>query len=157
MDNVNFHFMKKVSDHKVMLHRVRQAVQRALHSGKLVKRACERCGSRQSESHHEDYSKPLDVMWLCDICYLQRHYEMDGEIDCKWCGDKRPCGKNHSHERRQERYRRMGLMNYLLSGIDVEAWKKVKIKAINEGVTVKDVILALLMLWVEGRVKIKAS
>lgn len=41
------------------------AVNNAVVRGKLVKLACEVCGNTKSEAHHADYSKPLDVMWLC--------------------------------------------------------------------------------------------
>lgn len=38
----------------------------AIRSGKLTKQPCEVCGSDTDvEAHHEDYSKPLDVHWLC--------------------------------------------------------------------------------------------
>jgi hypothetical protein len=57
---------------------------RAIARGKLnlavlkrqVKRQpCERCGATPAEAHHEDYSKPLDVQWLCNT----HHKEADAE------------------------------------------------------------------------------
>src|SRR3990172_2633127 len=44
-----------------------------LKRGKLIKENCESCGSIQSQMHHEDYSKPLFVTWLCRICHLEKH------------------------------------------------------------------------------------
>ena len=32
---------------------------------KLVKKPCEICGSIQVYAHHDDYSKPFEVRWLC--------------------------------------------------------------------------------------------
>ena len=41
-------------------------VQKALRSGALKKSGCEVCGiEKLVHGHHEDYSKPLDVNWLC--------------------------------------------------------------------------------------------
>ena len=37
----------------------------ALKRGELVKRPCFVCQSWQSEMHHADYGKPLDVIWVC--------------------------------------------------------------------------------------------
>jgi len=43
-----------------------RAVGNAIRDGRLNRGPCEVCGSRESvEGHHEDYSKPLDVRWLC--------------------------------------------------------------------------------------------
>lgn len=51
-------------------------VQYALRAGKLIKKPCGVCGSEKSEAHHEDYDKPLDVMWLCRIHHRQRDKEL---------------------------------------------------------------------------------
>ena len=37
----------------------------ALRSGKLIKKPCEVCEREDAEKHHDDYSKPLEVRWLC--------------------------------------------------------------------------------------------
>jgi hypothetical protein len=43
----------------------RTAVGNAVRDGRLAKLPCEVCGSSESQAHHHDYSKPLDVRWLC--------------------------------------------------------------------------------------------
>jgi ribosomal protein S27AE len=52
-------------------------VSRAIKSGKLVRKNCKRCGNENSLAHHEDYDKPLDVIWLCQPCHKQRHKEIN--------------------------------------------------------------------------------
>jgi hypothetical protein len=51
-------------------------VSSAIKSGVLVRSKCERCGDEKSVAHHEDYDKPLEVMWLCQPCHKQRHKEL---------------------------------------------------------------------------------
>ncbi|WP_217678409.1 hypothetical protein [Falsochrobactrum tianjinense] len=49
------------------------AVQRALSSGELIKPPCEVCGDVQVDAHHDDYSKPLSVRWLCRQHHTRLH------------------------------------------------------------------------------------
>jgi hypothetical protein len=56
--------------------RAETAVARAIRQGRLVRLPCERCSSPRSQGHHEDYSKPLDVMWLCAKHHGERHREL---------------------------------------------------------------------------------
>ncbi len=53
-----------------------QAVSQAIRCGKISRLPCERCGNEKSLGHHEDYDKPLDVVWLCQPCHKQRHKEI---------------------------------------------------------------------------------
>ena len=48
------------------------AVSNAIRDGKLQKGLCEVCGSSSVQAHHDDYSKPLDVRWLC----IEHHNEV---------------------------------------------------------------------------------
>lgn len=47
---------------KIMAHMM---VKAAKMSGTLVRQPCETCGSTFVQAHHDDYSKPLEVRWLC--------------------------------------------------------------------------------------------
>lgn len=68
---------KKSDDRQKQVHperiRARQLVAEALRSGRLKKRPCEKCGSRNVHAHHEDYSRPLVVKWLCEEHHRQIH------------------------------------------------------------------------------------
>jgi hypothetical protein len=44
----------------------------AVRNGSLKKLPCF-CGETKVQAHHEDYSKPLDVMWLCKIHHILIH------------------------------------------------------------------------------------
>lgn len=46
---------------------------RAIRSGELVPEPCDVCGRLPTEGHHDDYSKPLDVRWLCHKHHSEVH------------------------------------------------------------------------------------
>ena len=48
----------------------------AVKRGEIKRRPCEVCGEPKSHGHHEDYSRPLDVMWLCSTHHAKRHAEL---------------------------------------------------------------------------------
>lgn len=43
---------------------------------------CEGCGEAPSRlhGHHEDYSKPLDVVWLCPKCHRAAHFNKEARV-----------------------------------------------------------------------------
>ena len=51
----------------------RSMLQRAVISGKVVKTACFICGDSRVQGHHPDYSRPLDVIWLCVRHHTEAH------------------------------------------------------------------------------------
>lgn len=52
----------------------------AIRSGKMKKQPCEVCGSvKHVHGHHDDYTKPLDVRWLCSACHSDHHKELREE------------------------------------------------------------------------------
>jgi hypothetical protein len=46
----------------------------ALKTGKLKRQPCEVCGETKVDGHHEDYSKPLEVRWLCRKHHNEIHH-----------------------------------------------------------------------------------
>lgn len=53
------------------------AVSNAIRRGDLVRPGCcSSCGvADRIEAHHPDYSKPLEVEWLCQTCHTEAHRE----------------------------------------------------------------------------------
>jgi hypothetical protein len=54
----------------------RQVTRRAVAKGILTRLPCQVCGDLFTEAHHHDYSKPLDVRWLCFICHRKEHGQL---------------------------------------------------------------------------------
>lgn len=52
--------------------RARDKVHQAIAKGLLKREGCEICGAT-AEAHHDDYSKPLDVRWLCRAHHAEHH------------------------------------------------------------------------------------
>jgi len=64
----------RANSHKVKAQR---AVHVAIRRGQIQRQPCEVCGDPKTDAHHPDYSKPLDVNWLC-----RRHHQ-------QWHADRR--------------------------------------------------------------------
>lgn len=77
------------SAHKRKAHRV---LARAVKNKHIIKPdACNRCCKPgQLNAHHSDYSKPLDVIWVCRSCHAWIH----GGV-CVGVAKNRPRGEAH--------------------------------------------------------------
>lgn len=56
-----------------LMERAHIAVWSAIAAAKLKKQPCEICGNPRTDGHHDDYSKPLAVTWLCRKHHAERH------------------------------------------------------------------------------------
>jgi hypothetical protein len=56
-------------------YKAHTALNNAIRDGRLKKRPCEVCRRRDSHAHHADYSKPLEVRWLCPVHHKLAHKE----------------------------------------------------------------------------------
>lgn len=62
-----------------------QMVNNAVRSGKLKKLPCEVCGStKRIHGHHDDYSKPLSVRWLCPKHHAEHHLMLREKERGQW-------------------------------------------------------------------------
>lgn len=63
--------------------RVRAITRDRINRGKLVRQPCEVCGEIKVDAHHDDYSKPLEVRWLCRLHHRQHHAKLKEQDDEK--------------------------------------------------------------------------
>lgn len=63
---------KRFKDRNPMKRAAHIAVNNALRDGRLQRQPCEQCGAKD-QAHHDDYSKPLDVRWLCTTHHAEWH------------------------------------------------------------------------------------
>lgn len=75
-------------------------------------RPCEKCGSeKRVHRHHDDLSKPLEVVFLCQACHVARHHELGTwglGVRKRWVGMSRTreclfCGATFEYERPRQK------------------------------------------------------
>ena len=55
-----------------------QKIDQAVKAGKVVRKPCERCGTTvRVHAHHDDYSRPFAVRWLCHQHHIDVHKELN--------------------------------------------------------------------------------
>lgn len=70
---------RKWQDENKAKHNAHNRVYRAVKSGVLVRPDnCAVCGVRcKPEASHDDYSRPLDVEWLCRACHAAKDFPIN--------------------------------------------------------------------------------
>jgi hypothetical protein len=66
-------YMKRMRDKSRDKFIARSRLAYALRTGKIERGTCRVCGDKKVQAHHTDYSKPLEVMWLCSPHHWDQH------------------------------------------------------------------------------------
>lgn len=69
----NMRYRRRQQERNPVQEAARHAVKLAKRSGLLVRQPCEVCGADKAHAHHDDYSKPLEVRWLCSVHHDEHH------------------------------------------------------------------------------------
>lgn len=62
-----------LSDEQKKKANARSVLKMALRRGTLWRKPCEVCSHYETQAHHDDYDKPLEVRWLCEKHHLKHH------------------------------------------------------------------------------------
>ena len=65
--------VKRWNERKPDGYMAHYTVRNAIRDGRLTKEPCLFCGEAKVHAHHRDYSRPLDVVWLCPKCHHRLH------------------------------------------------------------------------------------
>jgi hypothetical protein len=72
-ERVRLKQLKKKGQPKTLIY---AEIKRKITSGEIAKKDCEVCGNGKTQGHHEDYSKPFDLVWLCVRHHQDRHIHL---------------------------------------------------------------------------------
>ena len=78
--NAELKSKRKYKKNNPIKDKAKVTLNNAVRDGRLMKpETCSECGSGgRIHGHHCDYSKPLDVIWLCPTCHVKWH-KLNGE------------------------------------------------------------------------------
>jgi hypothetical protein len=69
-------YQRERRENNPLKYKARNKVSNALRDGRIKRKPCEICGCEDAEAHHDDYSKPLQVRWLC----FEHHRKEHGQL-----------------------------------------------------------------------------
>ncbi len=64
----------KITEKELLKKKARAASRRAIANGIITKEPCAVCGGHlRLEAHHNDHSKPLEIVWFCKKHHVNHH------------------------------------------------------------------------------------
>lgn len=78
---LNTETTKRMRENNPEAYKAHTALNNAIRDGKIIKpKVCSACNKeRRLHGHHDDYSKPLEVEWLCTPCHKDHHKVLEKE------------------------------------------------------------------------------
>ena len=64
---------KELNEEQKLKANARSYLNTYVNRGLINKEPCSKCNNPIAEAHHEDYNKPLEVIWFCRECHLEYH------------------------------------------------------------------------------------
>ena len=62
------------TEDQILKENVRRLTWMKIADGTLIRLPCEVCGTNKDvQAHHDDYSQPLDIRWLCRKHHREHH------------------------------------------------------------------------------------
>lgn len=143
-----------ISKSKARKLRAQRLASQAVKNGTLIRRPCERCGALKTLAHHHDYSKPLDVLWLCSSHHAEAHGRKTRtgkpkkhyDIPC-WLANAKPSSEHYDAPAIVETLTRLWIKQQQV--MDVTRLKRKTVVAIVNGDPVDDTSLAIMLRYVE--------
>lgn len=65
--------MEKQKKYGMFKDIARTKLNNAIKKREIIRLPCEFCGEEKSEGHHNDYNRPLEVIWVCRKCHCKLH------------------------------------------------------------------------------------
>lgn len=75
IENLNY---RTLNAEKIRAHTL---LNRAINRGDIRRGSCEECSAKNAHAHHTNYSKPLNVRWLCSIHHKLEHTQLDSKVE----------------------------------------------------------------------------
>lgn len=60
--------------------KARNKIKNAIARGLVERKPCEVCGEKDTHAHHDDYSKPMEVRFLCRKHHAEHHRKLETSI-----------------------------------------------------------------------------
>ena len=70
--NINLYQMNWSQTHKYQ-KKARNSINNGIRANKVKRGSCLFCETIKTDGHHYDYSKPFEVIWLCQKCHKKLH------------------------------------------------------------------------------------
>ena len=70
----SFEYTKKSQAKHPEKRVARRKLNRAIELGTIARMPCEVCGNSKVDAHHDDYTKPLEIRWLCRKHHAEHHH-----------------------------------------------------------------------------------